>query len=199
MTIETASDVLDMLVGIVPGTGLDRLRHERPVTRLNIQASYEALFAVGDQGGVSQSERLALAFFVTLLHGEASGAAHYGPLLKEQPGGASLSEATLRLAQAARTTGPYGAYPAGPLSAEDVAGPVFDVEGPDKEILGQRLSALIAHAHLLVFHPRDAQPAALVALQKAGWSTPEIVTVSQIVAFLSFQIRAAHGLRLLSA
>lgn len=199
MTIETTPDVLDTLVGVVPGTGLDRLRRERPVTRLNIQASYEALFAVGDQGGVSQSERLALALFVTLLHGDVSGAAHYGVLLKEQSGGPELADLIARQAQSARTTGPYGAYPAGPLSVEDVAGPTFSVEGADKGVLGQRLAALLAHAHLLVFHPRDASPTALAALQAAGWSTPEIVTVSQIVAFLSFQIRAAHGLRLLSA
>ncbi len=199
MTTEATPDVLDTLIGTVPGSALDALRHERPVTRLNIQASYEALFAVGDRGGVSPSERTALALFVTLLHGEASGAAHYDALLREQSGGAALAEATLRQAQAARTTGPYGAYPAGPLSVEDVAGPVFSVEGADRDVLGPRLSALLAHAHLLVFHPRDATAAALAALQQTGWSTPEIVTASQIVAFLSFQIRAAHGLRLLNA
>lgn len=199
MTRETTADVLDTLAGVGPDTSLDRLRRERPVTRLNIQASYEALFAVGDQGGVSQDERLALALFVTLLHDDSLAAGHYRSLLTANAGGALLSEAVTRQAQAARTTGPYGAYPAGPLSAEDVAGPILSVEDADREVLGRRLSALLAHAHLLVFHPRDATSAALEALQKAGWRTPEIVTVSQIVAFLAFQIRAAHGLRLLSA
>lgn len=199
MTIETTPDALDTLVGVVSGSGLDRLRRERPVTRLNVQGSYEALFSVGDQGGVSQCERTALAFFVALLHGEGPGAAHYGALLKEQPGGPELAQAIARQAQIARATGPYGAYPAGPLSAEDEAGPIFSVAGTDEDVLGHRLSALLAHAHLLVFHPRDASSAALAALQTAGWSTSEIVTISQIVAFLSFQIRAAHGLRLLSA
>lgn len=199
MTTEATPDVLDALVGVVPGTGLDRLRRERPVTRLNVQASYDALFAVGDQGGVSQSERTALALFIALLHSEGPSAAHYGALLQAQPGGPALAEAITRQTQAARTTGPYGAYPAGPLSVENVNGPIFSVEGADRDVLGQRLSALLAHAHMLVFHPRDAGSPALAALQKAGWSTSEIVTVSQIVAFLSFQIRAAHGLRLLSA
>jgi CMD domain protein len=199
MTIEASADVLDRIVGVTAGSNLDRLRRERPVTRLNIQVSYEALFAVGDQGGVSQSERLAPALFVSLLHGEAVGAAHYGDLLKRQPEGTIIFEAITRQAQAARTGGPYGAYPAGPLSQEDVAGPVFAVEGADAQALGRRLAALLAHAHLLVFHPRDASAEALAALRAAGWSTPEIVTMSQIVAFLSFQIRAAHGLRLLNA
>ena len=52
--------------------------------------------------------------------------------------------------------------------------------------------------HLLVFHPRDAEPAALQALLDAGWSTTDIVTLSQITAFLSFQIRVVAGLRTLA-
>ena len=39
----------------------------------------------------------------------------------------------------------------------------------------------------------------LQALLDAGWSTPEIVTLSQLVAFLTFQIRVAAGLRTLAA
>jgi uncharacterized protein YciW len=37
------------------------------------------------------------------------------------------------------------------------------------------------------------------ALLDSGWSTNAIVTLSQLVAFLSFQIRAAAGLRVLQA
>jgi len=35
-------------------------------------------------------------------------------------------------------------------------------------------------------------------LLDAGWSTTGIVTLSQIVAFLAFQIRVATGLRVLA-
>ena len=45
----------------------------------------------------------------------------------------------------------------------------------------------------------NAAPAALQALLDAGWSTTDIVTLSQIVAFLSFQIRVIAGLRVLAA
>ena len=41
-------------------------------------------------------------------------------------------------------------------------------------------------------------PAALQALLDAGWSTTDIVTLSQIAAFLSFQIRVVAGLRALA-
>ena len=37
------------------------------------------------------------------------------------------------------------------------------------------------------------------ALLDAGWSTTAIVTLSQLVAFLSFQVRAVAGLRTLGA
>jgi uncharacterized protein YciW len=65
-------------------------------------------------------------------------------------------------------------------------------------VLGLRLAAAFDHMHLLVFHPRDAAPAALQALLDAGWSTTDIVTLSQITAFLSFQIRVIAGLRALA-
>ena len=52
---------------------------------------------------------------------------------------------------------------------------------------------------MLVLHPRDASPAHLQALVAAGWTTPQIVTLSQLVAFLSFQIRAVAGFRAMLA
>ena len=97
----------------------------------------------------------------------------------------------------ARTNGPYGRYPAGPLSREDTAGLSYRVGAAIRRELGPRLAAAFEHVHMLVFHPRDAAPAALQALLGAGWSTTDIVTLSQIVAFLSFQIRVVTGLRTL--
>ncbi len=90
------------------------------------------------------------------------------------------------------------AIPAGPLSREDTAGPIHRVAPETRRALGPRLAAAFEHMHLLVFHPRDAAPAALQALLDAGWSTTDIVTLSQIAAFLSFQIRVVAGLRVLA-
>ena len=88
---------------------------------------------------------------------------------------------------------------AGPLRREDAAGPAYRVSAVTRRALGPRLAAAFEHVHLLVFHPRDAEPAALRALLDAGWSTTDVVTLSQIVAFLSFQIRVVAGLRALTA
>lgn len=199
MTVQDQTDILDRLAGIGSGSTLDGVRRERPQTRDNIQASYTALFSAPDETGISRSERLAVAGFVGLLHDDSSASAHYLALLEAQPDGEVLASAVRRQADKAAARGPYGAYPPGPLSQEDEAGPIFTVTSTDAETLGERLSAALAHVHLLVFHPRNARAADLVELEKAGWSTSAIVTLSQIVAYLSFQIRAAHGLRVLGA
>jgi len=84
------------------------------------------------------------------------------------------------------------------LTVEDVLGPIYQVAETNRSVLGGRLSAAFAHGHMLVFHPRDASPASLQALRDAGWSKTDIVTLSQLVAFLAFQIRAIAGLRALA-
>jgi len=71
-------------------------------------------------------------------------------------------------------------------------------DAANRAVLGGALIGLV-HAHLLVFRPRDASSAALQALLNAGWSTDDIVTLSQLVAFLSFQIRVVTGLSALAA
>jgi CMD domain protein len=76
---------------------------------------------------------------------------------------------------------------------------IYRVVTDRKPALGRRLAAALEHAHLLVFRPRDAAPAAMQALLDAGWSTNAIVTLSQLVAFLSFQVRSVVGLRTLGA
>jgi CMD domain protein len=199
MSAQDTPDILDRLAGVVPGSSLDALRRERPQTRDNVQASYAALFEAPDETGITPSERLAIASFVALLHGGVPAAAHYLDRLEAQPDGARLAAAIRSQAELAAGRGPYGAYPPGPLSREDVPGPVFTVNEDGRAVLGERLSAALAHVHLLVLHPRDAAASNLAALQKAGWSTAAIVTLSQLVAYLSFQIRAAHGLRVLAA
>ena len=100
---------------------------------------------------------------------------------------------------AAKGSGPYGAFPKGPLSKEDTSGPVHRVAKEHLEALGPRLAAAVEHVHMLVFHPRDADARSLQSLLDAGWTTTEVVTLSQLVAFLSFQIRVVAGLKVLAA
>jgi CMD domain protein len=194
---QTQIDVIDRLVGIVPGSALDRVRRNRIQARDNAQLSYEALFAPKTPGTVLIEERFAIAYFVAGLHRDDAIASFYRDGLGhyDRPGLVGAISAEILRGEA---NGPYGSYPAGPLSREDKAGPVFAADPANRETLG-RLGAALAHAHLLVFRPRDASSAALQALLNAGWSTDDIVTLSQLVAFLSFQIRVVTGLRALAA
>jgi CMD domain protein len=187
------TDVIDALAGIKPGSALDAVRNRRPQAREQAEASFRALFEPESSAGVSATERFGLAVFVTGLHGDAASAAFYAERLAAGPS-LEVSAAI----DAATGQGPYGCYPAGPLSRADTPGPSYDVGPEARRILGARLAAAFDHAHLLVFHPRDAAPERLQALLDAGWSTTDIVTLSQIIAFLSFQIRVAAGLRVLA-
>ncbi|MGD9617737.1 MAG: CMD domain protein [Alphaproteobacteria bacterium] len=195
----TDADVIDTLVGIRPGSALDAIRNRRPEARKQAQASYRALFAPQTRGGITATERFAVAAFVTGLHGDAETASFYAAGLAASGASPELCDAVDAAIAAVKGRGPYGVYPAGPLSREDAAGPTHRVADETRRVLGPRLAAAFDHMHLLVFHPRDAAPAALQTLLDAGWSTTDIVTLSQIAAFLSFQIRVVAGLRVLAA
>jgi len=192
-------DIIDTLAGIKPGSALDAIRAKRLQARENAQKSYLSLFEPIDAGEFSLLERTAVAAFVTGLHGESPVATFYRDKLAATAGGAALVKAIDVEIARGKTSGPYGSFPAGPLSIENTAGLIYRVDAASKSALGNRLSAGLEHAHLLVFRPRDAASTDLKALLAAGWSTTGIVTFSQLVAFLSFQVRVVSGLRTLAA
>ncbi|WP_409517539.1 CMD domain protein [Bradyrhizobium sp. WYCCWR 12699] len=192
-------DIIDTLAGIEPGSALDAIRARRLQARDNAQKSYLSLFEPIDASEFSLVERAAVAAFVTGLHGESPVAAFYRDKLAANADGARLIEAIDGEIAGGKTSGPYGSYPAGPLSIENTAGLIYRVSAERKAALGPRLVAALEHAHLLVFRPRDAASADMKALLDAGWSATGIVTFSQLVAFLSFQLRVVGGLRTLAA
>ena len=193
------TDIIDLLAGIEPGSSLSVIRDRRLQARENAQKSYVSLFEPAHFGDVTATERYAVAAFVAGVHDEAAVANFYLAKLAKAAGGADLVEPLKAETAHARTKGPYGAFPAGPLSVEDKAGLIYRVSADGQRVLGRRLGAFLEHAHLLVFRPRDAAPAAMQSLLDAGWSTTAIVTLSQLVAFLSFQVRSVSGLRTLGA
>ncbi|GAA4667176.1 CMD domain protein [Frondihabitans cladoniiphilus] len=195
------ADVIDHLAGIEPGTPLDAVRSARPEARSQAQASFDALFTPLDAGTFDLVERWAVATVVTAFHGEpsAGAAAFYHQQLVESGAAPSLVDAVTAAAQAGVTEGPYGSFPAGPLSGEDTHGLHLAIDEPLRSRLGERLAAAVEHVHLLVFRPRDSSSEALTRLEDAGWSVDDIVTLSQEVAFLTFQVRVVAGLGTLLA
>jgi CMD domain protein len=190
------NDVIDHLAGIAAGSHLDRVRGLRAQARENAQNSFRALFETDETEHMSGRERFAVAAFIAGLHEDRHAELFYVEGAAGQDGlGATLA------AEAARgaVSGPYGAYPSSALAAENTAGLVYRVLDGNRATLGHRLAAALEHVHLLVFRPREASAAALQALLDAGWSATGIVTLSQLVAFLSFQLRVVAGLRALAA
>jgi len=60
-----------------------------------------------------------------------------------------------------------------------------------------RFAAALSHGELLSFKPANATAEHLAQLQQAGWSLDAIVTLSQLVAFVSFQTRLLRSYLLL--
>ena len=190
------ADVIDHLAGIAPGAHLDTVRALRVQARENAQNSFLALFAPTDTADMSLRERFAVATFVAVLHGDGHAELFYLKGAADQDGlGATIA------AEAAigATAGPYGAYPSAALADENTTGMDYHASAGNRGTLGPRLAAAFEHVHMLVFHPREASAPSLQALLDAGWSTTGIVTLSQLVAFLSFQLRVVAGLRVLAA
>ncbi|MCT9819153.1 CMD domain protein [Microbacterium sp. W1N] len=190
---QPTADIIDLLAGIRPGDRLAAVRDERPQARENAQRSFEALLEPAEPGTFPLSERYAVAAFVARLHGFDAATDFYGDLLADEA--PALVAPVADAAGAAATTGPYGQYREPGLQAEGVDGLRWSAPAG----VGARLEAALTHAHLLVFRPREARPEALQHLVDAGWSADDIVSLSQLIAFLSFQLRVAWGLRVLAA
>jgi CMD domain protein len=193
---EEAPDILDELVGVIPGTALDGLRRRRPQTRAQLQNSFDALFAPVEDAAFTGEERALIAAFATALAGDDDVAEFYA----RRAVAADADRAAVVLAEARRsaTEGPYGVYVESGLADESTDGPRYAPDVAVQVAVGERLSVALAHTHLLVFRPREASAAALERLRGAGWSVDGIVTLSQLVAFLAFQQRVAAGLRVLA-
>lgn len=191
------TDIIDALTGITPGDVLDIARSRRPNARTHAQGSFDALFRPHDASQVSLAERAAVALFVARLHQQPAAVRFYGALLHETGGGPALEPLIVAEADRAAASGPYGAFRA-ENAGESTTGPEYSVDTLEAAyVLDDRLAAALEHAHFLVMHPRDADRERLQRLLSDGWSTTGVVTLSQLVSFLTFQLRVVHGLTVL--
>jgi CMD domain protein len=189
-------DVIDTLSRIAAGSRLDELRAHRPAAREQAQATYDALFSPIDDGAMSLLERHAVAAFVAALFDVPAAEQHYARLLADAD--PAIAAAVTAAVELGRGAGPYGSF-GGELVAESQAGPELILTPPLADALGVRLTAALQHAHLLALHPRDSARERLQPLVDAGWSADGVVTLSQLVSFLAFQVRVVAGLTILAA
>ena len=64
---------------------------------------------------------------------------------------------------------------------------------------GERVQAILAFAEVLTEHPVEGDRIALLKLPAAGLSTPEIITLAQLIAFVAYQVRVVAGLQAMAA
>lgn len=189
-------DVIDTLSGIAARTRLDELRSHRPEARAQAQATYDALFSPIDDSAMSLVERRAVAAFAAALFDVPAAEQHYARLLAHDD--PAIAVAVTEAVELGRGAGPYGSF-RGEHAAESRPGPELILTPQLVDALGVRLTAALQHAHMLALHPRDSARERLHPLVEAGWSADGIVTLSQLVSFLAFQVRVVAGLTVLAA
>lgn len=69
---------------------------------------------------------------------------------------------------------------------------------PDGPPLSPREAAIVRHTDRLTLEPGAAGPAQIAELKAAGLHPRDIVTIAQLIALLSFQVRVLAGLRVLA-
>ncbi|WER47583.1 CMD domain protein [Cupriavidus sp. WKF15] len=72
-------------------------------------------------------------------------------------------------------------------------------QGSPADSADPRLRAILTFTRTLIEKPVEGDRAALQALPAAGLSTPAVVTLAQLIAFLSYQVRLVAGLDALKA
>lgn len=175
------TDIINYFAGLSPQ--MAQLRARRADAVANAQLSFSALLEPEhEDGNFRPVERYAVAAFVAGIYGAGKTAEFYCDLL-EDCAPPLLSNAVKEAIAHGISTGPYSG--GGFITFENIPR------------LGPRLVAAFDFAHLLVFHPKDASPQAIGHLQGARWCDDAIVSLSQLVAFLSFQLRVIDGLAVL--
>lgn len=68
-----------------------------------------------------------------------------------------------------------------------------------EQLSSSRLKAMLVFTGTLIEKPLEGDQIAIQALQAAGVSTPDVVMLAQLIAFLSYQTRLAAGLQAMKA
>lgn len=163
------TDVIDQILGVEEGSRIAEIRARHPQLAAQDQAYYEALFDPNEASAAAFPLADRLLIAVRV-------ASHTG------------SEAVV--AWYAGLAADLGVDAVTIARARDVATPWIDASP---------LGAAVRHADLLTTRPSAAQASHLQALKEAGFSPAGILSLSQVVAFVSYQLRLIAGLRALGA
>ncbi len=165
-TTSVTTDIIDQLVGIQPNSTTADVRSQRPLVIEYAQRSYDTIFAPTGEAGKSGLSLI-----------ERGQAALRVAVLEDSP--RLIAHYSQRLAQ-------LGESNSAALTETNVA---------DTHALSGRSAAILRHVDLLTLRPAVASPNDLRLLQAEGLNTCQIVTLSQLIAFVSFQVRIVATLR----
>ena len=62
----------------------------------------------------------------------------------------------------------------------------------------KRVKAILRHTDLVTVNPKDATEGDILALKTAGMLESDIVRLSELIAFVGYQVRVIKGLRLMA-
>ena len=165
-----AIDVIDLMAGLAPGSALYILRHQRDKVASATQGSYDAMFDAAVEG-LSVSERLLVALYACSLSQAAELSDHYRSRLVAL----KVDPGLLAMCE----------------SVDESQGAAAASE--------PRLRAMLTFTHTLITHPIAGDKPALMKLAEAELTTPAIVALAQLIAFLSYQLRVVVGLKAMKA
>jgi CMD domain protein len=174
--VRDAGDVIAQAAGLADASELQRLRRRRAAVTDHAQSTLVALLDPDDPGQLSLVERAAMALRVAVANEDHELQAWYRTRLSDVGAAPALVDAVERRRLAARST---------PRPARRRA----------DERLPDRLDLMLDHVDWLAVAPGRVGPDHLRALEAAGLGEPELVTISQIAAFVSYQVRVTSGLR----
>lgn len=174
-------DVIDAIVGLQASDPLHATRHARKKVVDATQASYDLFFRPGHvRPGHVRPGRVRPGDAGLPLAERLLVALHASLL--------SGSDALARHYRAALAEA--GADPQALAAVE---------AGCEADLPATRLREMLLFTRKLILRPVEGDEAALRRLKDAGMATPDIVTLAQLVAFLSYQIRLAAGLAAMKA
>ena len=127
------------------------------------QKSHDAALRPDPPGGLSHSERAALACRIARLNNEEILGRHYEAMIGEGSSSQVLADPS-----------------------------VVDVGD-------SRLEVILRHTDLVTMNPKRATAEDILTLKSAGIFDADIVRLSELIAFLAYQVRVLKGLRLMGA
>jgi CMD domain protein len=166
-TPATTTDVVNSILGVGDNSPIANLRNQKPTLVTELQDYYDAIFQPDPDSAAALP--VADRYVIAVRVASFTGSDAVANWYANLATGVGVDEAIVTQARD-NSSAWTGATP---------------------------LDAAIRHTDLLTRHPSAAQPADLQTLKDAGFTPAGIVSLSQTVAFVSYQLRLIAGLRAL--